>query len=309
MERTVSPADCALAVALPLTLREFEEDAGSADRDFVRSVIEGSGRSLREAWDEVYAPKVVHVFERVAARAREAGATVVTGATATSLRELLERFPVVCLVAHSVLSSVEPADVLRPDAILRIIDAGDSIVARHLRALLGEQPPPSTGGDELRRHLAAVLESSLAETRAWFASVVRRAHADGRGLHVNRVMLEECFGDALRRSRLLELRDGMQTLDDLLAAVPLDFAGVLDLSVCNSVALGESIKRRRPRLLDRREFLPRADRPEARALRARLEAARAGSRPLHRCVARAEPGARQGVIHECIEIGTVRVRR
>lgn len=260
MERVVSPAECALAVALPLTFREFEEDAGSTERDFVRSFIEGSGRSLRDAWDEVYEPKVVHVFERVASRAREVGATVVAGATAASLHELLERFPVVCLVAHSVLSSVEPADVLRPDAILRIIDAGDSIVARHLQTILGEQRPPTGEEVELRRYLATFLESSLAETRAWFASVVRKAHPGTRGLHVNRVMLEECFGDALRRSGLLELRDGMQTLDDLLAAIPADFAGVLDLSVCNSVALGEPIKRRRPDcLIVESSYLARID--------------------------------------------------
>lgn len=49
-------------------------------------------------------------------------------------------------------------------------------------------------------------------------------------LDLDRVMLEDCFGDALRRGPLLELRDGLMTMDDLLATIPPDFRGVLDLS-------------------------------------------------------------------------------
>jgi hypothetical protein len=262
MERAVTPADCALAVALPLTFEEFEADAGSPERDFIRSVLDGSGRSLRDTWDEVYAPKVVDICERVAAKARALGGTVVTRTTAGLLRELLAKFPVVCLIAHSIQAPVEAEDVLRPDAIQRTIEAGGSLLARHLRSRLDTAAHASAPGRAWLTHeqIAALLDESLAATRAFMASTVRRDAAARQELHVDRVMLEDCFGDALRRGRVLEVRDGMLTMDDLLAEIPLEFAGVLDLSVCNSIVLGESIKRRRDRcLVVENTFLARVD--------------------------------------------------
>src|ERR1041385_7766853 len=99
MERSVTPADCALAVALPLRFEEFVRDAESPEVDFVRTVVAGSGRSIAAAWRELYEPKVVGQYARIAARAEAVGVTVLPGATAASLRGLLEQFHVVSLFA------------------------------------------------------------------------------------------------------------------------------------------------------------------------------------------------------------------
>jgi hypothetical protein len=256
MERLVTAADCALAIALPLTFAEFAEDAEAPDRDFVRSVLAGSGRGLRDTWAEVYAPKVVQGCERVAAAARAAGTAVIEGATLADLHGLLSAFSVVCLVGHTTQTPIAPADLADSAEILRIIEAGESIVARYLRGRLAGQAISPREVDRL----AAFLDDALAETRAWILAPARRERRGRPELHLERVFLEECFRGALRPAPLLELRDGLVTMANLDAAIPPDFAGVLDLSVCNSVAIAELIKRRRRDcLVVHNSFLARLD--------------------------------------------------
>src|SRR5262245_12777138 len=120
MESAISPADCALAVALPLTEQRFLRDAAAPDKDFARSVIATSGRSPLEAWTELYAPKVVALYERVAARVRRLGATVASDVTAAALHELLGQFSVVSLFAHAMAAPVRSGDIIKPRAVLDI---------------------------------------------------------------------------------------------------------------------------------------------------------------------------------------------
>ncbi len=259
MEPAISPSDCALAIALPLTQERFLSDATAPDKDFARSVIAASGRSPAAAWTELYVPKVVVPCDRIAVSARSLGATVATGVTAPMLWRLLEQFPLVSLFAHSKASPVQPADILEPYAILDIIRDGRSIVARHLRATLAHR---SWSRDEvaLRGQIAAALDEALAPTRAWTETTVRADRAGRPDRLLSRVMLEGCLGAAMRGAPMLELYDGLNTADELLAAIPSEFAGVLDLSVCNSFALGESIKRKRQRcLVIENVFLARID--------------------------------------------------
>jgi hypothetical protein len=259
MERIATPADCALAVALPLTFEEFARDAVSPHKDFARSVVANSGRSVDAAWRELYEPKVMSLYTRVVARAESLGVTVVPRVTADALRALLERFHVVSLFAHSRLAPVRPDDIVMPTGILETIEAGDLVVTVHLRDLFATQQWAS---DEavLRDQLADALDRSLEPSRAWSASTVARDDSDRPAHYLNRVMLEDALGAALRPAPLLELRDGLVTHGELLAMIPGDFDGVLDLSVCNSVALGESIKRRRPHcLVVENMFLARID--------------------------------------------------
>lgn len=258
MERRVGPADCVLAVALPLTWTEFADDAGSPQRDFARSMVRGSGRAIRQAWEEVYEPRVVRTCERVVEHVASLGGAVRLGVTAGALKELIASFPVVCLVAHLASSRIESGDIVDPDRALRIISGGDSIVARHLRMKLGEGPP-DLGGNP-RQALAALFEAVLEPTRVWFASTVRHDHHRCPAPILSRPMLEDCFGAALRRAPVLELCDDLHTARDLVDMIPDAYDGVLDLSVCNSVALGESIKRwRRSCLVIENAYLARID--------------------------------------------------
>jgi hypothetical protein len=259
MEPAISPSDCALAVALPLTEERFLSDVTAPGKDFARSVVAGSGRTPAAAWTELYRPKVVALYERIAGLVRSLGATVVTGVTVPVLRGLFEEFPLVSLFAHSRSSPIQPDDVVTPQTILDIIRDGRTIVARRLRDALANRRWASEPA-ALRHEVAAALDEALAPTRAWTETPVRADRAGRPAFYLSRVMLEDCFGDAMRRAPTLELHDGLKTVDELLTAIPPGFAGVLDLSVCNSFALGESIKRRRRNcLIIENVFLARID--------------------------------------------------
>lgn len=256
MEPIVTAAECAIAVALPLTFAELAADLEAPGHDFARSMIEGSGRDLREAWDEIYEPQVVRACDQLEMAARSVGATVVLGATLRDVAHLAAIFPVVGLVAHSVQTPITAMDIIEPEGILAVIDAGESIVARQLRRRL-EAGPRSLHDSE---RVAAFLDDALVETRDWMSVPARRERRERPSPHLERVLLERCFGFALRPAPLLELRDGLVTLTALEAAIPSDFGGVLDLAVCNSIAIGELLKReRRECLIVRHEFLARID--------------------------------------------------
>lgn len=236
-----------MAVALPMTWEAFSHEARSERHDFAGSVVRGSGRSVAQAWDEVYRPSVVQTCARVAARVESLGGTLELNATEATLRMLIRHYPVVCVVAHLVPSRVVPDDVVDPDAVLRIISAGDSIVARCLGAILDQQKPLPT--HDLQHAVAALLDDALKPTRTWCGAVVQRDQRSAPSPILTRPMLEDCLGKALRGARVLELRDGIHTTSELVDMIPLAFDGVLDLSVCNSFMLGESIKRWRRRCL------------------------------------------------------------
>jgi hypothetical protein len=248
MEPTISPRDCVLAVALPLTEERFLSDATAPNRDFARSVIAKSGRSPPEAWSKLYAPKVVALCKRIAAHADSLGATVATDVTAELLCALLEEYPLVSLLAHSKSSPIQSDDVVQPRVILDVIRGGGTIVARQLRDALADRRW-SDDNVALRRQVAAALDEALEPTRAWTETTVRTERAGRPPRYLSRATLEDCLGEALRRAPMVELHDGLKTLDELIAAIPRSFAGVLDLSVCNSFAFAESIKRRRPHCL------------------------------------------------------------
>jgi len=152
-EETVhSPADCALAFAVPMRWAEFERSLGGANRDFVPRLMEANpGRSAASVWEE-YALIAKYALD-LSARAKRAGALIEFDATYAAWRRALERKPVTVLFAHC-------------------------------------------------RHAAF---------------------------------------DAV------EFADGLYTVADVAAAVPTDFAGVLDFAVCYSLQLGQAIKARAPR--------------------------------------------------------------
>ena len=51
-----------------------------------------------------------------------------------------------------------------------------------------------------------------------------------------------------KTSRDIELADGLRSVDEFISEIPQDFIGVLDLTVCHSVVLGNAIKRERPEI-------------------------------------------------------------
>jgi hypothetical protein len=61
-------------------------------------------------------------------------------------------------------------------------------------------------------------------------------------LRFTRSHIERLFGRELAASRNIELSDGKHTVNEFVAAIPLGYSGIIDLLICNSAALVESIK-------------------------------------------------------------------
>jgi hypothetical protein len=94
-----SPADCAVAFAIPVRRDQFERGAQSANCDFVPRLVEANpGRSLASLWEE-YCPLAGYALD-LAAEARRAGALVEEDVSITGWSRLLRHRPVVVLVAH-----------------------------------------------------------------------------------------------------------------------------------------------------------------------------------------------------------------
>ena len=153
--RAVTPRDCTLAVAIPLTRVEFLDDLRAPEKDFAKSYARRfGGFSDDDVWTryERYARLVRSVADEVEA----AGVRVIRGARFAALTAALTERHVFTLVAH------------------------------------------------WRNH----------------------EHDAARGR--------------------IELTDGLREIDDVVAAIPPDYRGVIDLTVCHSVLLGDGIARLRP---------------------------------------------------------------
>ncbi|AUX41096.1 uncharacterized protein SOCE26_025010 [Sorangium cellulosum] len=258
-ERRVSPADCALALAIPLTKAEFFGDlAEGAPKDFARSVARRLPALRREVlWDDHYGP-LAGLVERVASDARAHGVTVATGVTLADLRALLARHAAVTLVAHWRFPPILPGDIVDAGEIVAALARPSCAVTRHLKEHLGAKQPDllapgaAAGRDPaaLCASLAAALNDALEPTRLHYEGPRNPAPPGPDGapappLRLTRVAVEEAFPRALRGGPAVELSERLHPVGDVVEAVPDGFDGVIDLSVCNSIILGEAIKRRR----------------------------------------------------------------
>lgn len=255
-EAAITPADCAFAVALPLTVAELYRDLErDAPKDFAKSIQREHPDVDPEAlWELFYEPIAAQIDE-VSAEVEALGVTVVHRATLNDFAELLARYPAVTLITHWRFLPIMPDEIVNPLALLRKLALSTGLVLEHLRdGLFGRLPDLSRPGAaealgtaRLRVVLAEALNALLEPTRRHYeGGEAGREPLGAPPPRVTRVLLEEAFSAEIKRGTAVELYDGLQTVADVVDAVPRGFAGVIDLSVCCSVILGEAIKRRRP---------------------------------------------------------------
>jgi hypothetical protein len=110
-------------------------------------------------------------------------------------------------------------------------------------------------GNELRRRVAKAVGTVTheAERRYWDVEVGSRFNpeqmADGWRDRLTRWEFEQAFPHCLASGRVIEFSDGMRTIPELIDAIPQNFSGLLDLTVCNSVVPAGAIRTRRPNCL------------------------------------------------------------
>jgi hypothetical protein len=250
--RPVKPSECALALAIPLTREEFLADLSRLDeKDFVHHFV--AERGLRRAepefcW-EVYQADEAVLVEATCLEVERLGVTVLHKARPADLTDLLRRFPVVTLVAHWRFVPVTPEDILNAPCILERLQSPQSDIHRAIRQAFDDLDPQLLRAEtslqlrdvELRDRVAAVIGKTAEEAERFYwdptASVsfdFERAR-DGCTNRLTRLEFEYAFSGHIAQARVVEFHDGLRTAQELVEAIPENFRGLLDLTVCNSV--------------------------------------------------------------------------
>jgi len=262
---SVTPHDCALVVGIPIDRRTFMEDLRSPDAyDFAASVKE-KFRVVddRDAW---------RCFEAMARNVRRTcrtvrcyGVTVRARGGLADLADLTSRFPVVTVLTHCRFPPVCPGDITSPIELLgalqeprgRVEVALRDEIHRRRPDLLSSSIADRSTDEVLRTTFAEVIRVIVDEAHAWYernpAEVARSISTEADPfpmVRLTRVALEQAFPNAIRPGRAIEFRGGMSTVGQVVDAIPPEFEGLIDLTVCTSAVFGPVLKWRlgpRPR--------------------------------------------------------------
>jgi hypothetical protein len=236
-------SDFAVGVGVAIEERGFLAKLSSGVSDFASSLAwKYEGISEENLWSEVYAPVARGVSEDLAAVER-LGVRVVQALDLPGFADLIKEHAVVTLVAHWKGVRFEPWDFTEPMAtiacLLNPTSSAQSRFAGRLpedaRAALRECRGPSdsvtnTISEQLGKALTAILASLCIEKSPQEELAYRR-------------QLEKAFPGILTGSAV-EFADGLHRVEDVAMIVPETFKGILDLTVCNSVVLGNLIRAR-----------------------------------------------------------------
>jgi hypothetical protein len=237
-ERPVTPSDCALAVALPLSRGELLAELESTrPSDFAREIRARFPATPLDTICAAYEDEVA-TSGAIVAEARALGVTVVLAAGLDALAALTARFHVVSVLAHAPSPGITAKDIIDPGAFVAAARRGTSPdqkrIRRHLRFhgvdFSAHAPAPTAST------IAAILHALL-----W----THVAPGTRRFGQLDRTRIEDAFPAMVRPGPVLELQDGVHSLGAIRGAVACGFDGVLDLSTCTSIVLGEALKRSR----------------------------------------------------------------
>jgi hypothetical protein len=256
-DKKVSPIDCTLAIALPLTKQEFfadlHPDAAKDYAKFYRSQIWGKP-DRDELWEKYHTNFVV-LIEDVASEVEHLGVKVVRDLKLTDLPATLSGPDVVSLVSHWRAAEVEHDDFLNfSDFVNRLRHSSLDVISRIRQGLsikVAQQVQQSGTTTEysadfqkeLIGDLNALLENDNLGQRPGFedSATEQRLPVEHR-TYLNRIELERAFEGLLKKGNQMEFFDGLQSVHAIRDQVPDEFCGFLDLIVCNSVLPAEPIK-------------------------------------------------------------------
>ena len=251
------PRECALALAIPLTREDFLAGLHAGpEKDFAKS-LERSRRGAKNSflWNDLYAPVAETALE-VAGAVATNGVTVIPEATLCDLRALFERFRVITLVAHWRAAQFHAGDFLAPRSLIsRLRDPLDPIGQALFDILFDGQTTcmenaPPEDLHALTRTLTRIFNNVLrqgclyekprANARREIAEYDETYH-----MYLNRKVIDAAFADVIAPGNRIEFYDQFRSVDAVNAAIPDTFEGVLDFTVCNSVLIGNQIKKQR----------------------------------------------------------------
>lgn len=232
-EQPMRPRDCACLVCIPTSRIEFFDDL-ALGRDFVESWIRQCGAlTAKEGWEtyEPYADLVNYTMKRVARRK----VTTFNRANLSDFHRALGAFPVVTLVAHWRSARFRPTDIC-DDTAVRAFVSQASVLPK------SDSEGDGAGLEQLCSALNSLLDDGLNGTGSDLP-VSQGGRVEMQFVrHKRRRSIEAALPGAFRGGAAVEFADGFHTMDDIVEGIPSKYAGALDLTVCQSVQLGEMIQ-------------------------------------------------------------------
>lgn len=236
-------------MAIPLDRDEFFADLDPCSpREYAKWYQwERGGPALLSTalWDQHYFPREVEPILRVIDEAQSSGVEVKVQCDLRGFIELASRRRVVTLVAHWPLGLLRAADIREPPRFVHDLAESPHPALRALRdtALADDPTLLELEFQALLKGLNAALWNvdlglALGDER-WPLRGAERVHE-------NRRILNDALGESLGPPGGLELRDASYSAEAVRDALPSGYAGCLELIVCHSIVLAETIKRTHP---------------------------------------------------------------
>lgn len=264
LSRHWAPADCAIAVAIPLSGNEWlREYAAGTAREYARFYRDGLGVSRLPPRDTAvtYERLEAGPIRRCLDETSRLGATVIPNCGVTELQAAARKHHVVVLVAHWRSGLLYADQVTNWDAFLDLLKSDTSTIMTRLRAGIGScerHIPGARAGDPGARAalLAALNEAIGCERLAVSPNPNELTWPRAFILDENRTALNQCCAGCLDATSGVELADDTHPAEDVAAAVGAMFSGELDFTVCFSAVLGERVKAvaTRARIMTNREM-------------------------------------------------------
>jgi hypothetical protein len=232
------PRDCALLVTVPTTREEFSADYRSGT-DFVAGYLRTAGGLTADAGWEAYQP-YASLARHVMTSARKLGVALVERATLAELHCAVAAWPVTTLVAHWRSARFRPPDI------------ADAASVRAYLTKAGVTLPPANGNHE-HEALCAALNAVLDQGTGDAAADTPMSHgglsAQQFRWHERREVIEAALPGSFRGGAAVEFAGGFHTIAEITAGFAPAYAGTLDLTVCQSVLLGEMVRAKCPKSL------------------------------------------------------------
>ncbi|MFN6470530.1 MAG: hypothetical protein RMY36_012765 [Nostoc sp. SerVER01] len=256
---TTKPHQCALALAIPLNRDDFLAGLKSdINKDFAKNLARKNSALTESAlWETVYAvtaKRVQSVAQAVAAK----GVTVVTNATLNNLQELFQKFPVVTLVAHWRSSKFYASDFIAPNQLIKALEQPSTPLAQKLASALSNNWIQHIQALECNVNARYTVPKILADD---FNNVLKSSklypspvpnqmcqiapYDDDYGQYLNRLVIDDTFRGIISPGNRIEFFDQFHSIEEVVTAIPENYNGLLDFTVCNSVLIANVIKRQR----------------------------------------------------------------
>lgn len=256
---TTKPYECALALAIPLNCDDFLAGLKSdINKDFAKSLARKNSALTESALWETHYDYTAETVKSVAQAVAAKGVTVVTNATFKNLQELFQQFPVVTLVAHWRSSKFYASDFIAPTQLIKALEQPSTPLAQQLASALPDKWLQHIQAIECNVDATHTLPKILADD---FNNILKSSklypdpvpnqmcqiapYDDDYHQYLNRLVIDDTFTDIISPGNRIEFFDRFHSIEEVVRAIPKNYDGLLDFTVCNSVLIANVIKRQR----------------------------------------------------------------